>query len=125
MGDHVAPLSVDLSQVCSTLSALRRTTRIRLSTSSPFGPRLGPRNSAVPAEIFPSTKAWARPSLSTNNPRQPWSPELYAKIFSPRWPFPPSQLSVITQLSSESETVLVALGALPGDEIAQSPTQKS
>src|ERR1700685_4084120 len=49
---HVAPLSVDFSQDCSTVSAFTRTILIRFSTASPLEPRLGPRNSAVPAETF-------------------------------------------------------------------------
>jgi hypothetical protein len=45
---HVAPLSGDFSQICSTLSAFTRTTFTRFSTTLPFASRLGPVNSAAP-----------------------------------------------------------------------------
>src|SRR5690349_5762137 len=50
---QVIPLSVDFSQVCSTLFGASFVTFTRFNTVAPSGPRLVPSNSAEPAETLP------------------------------------------------------------------------
>jgi len=48
---HLAPLSLDFSQVCSTLFGVTRITFTRFNILSPFGPRLMPSNSAAGCDL--------------------------------------------------------------------------